>query len=339
MKVKKIISLLLVLSIGVISVGCGKKDEASSGMTTIRLSHTQQPGSQSDLAAKEFAKLVSEKSDGKVKVDIHSNSGLSGGDLTKAIEMVQTGDIDIHLAAPANIANFNSKFYVFWLPYLFPTEEDLIKATKNEDIIKEVDSWLSPMNMTMLGLNNAGARQISNSKIEVKTPEDLKGMNIRVPGANVFIDLYKDYFKANPTAMDFSEVYTALQQGTIDGQENPIAVFESSKLNEVQEYVTLWDGVRDTTIWVINTNKLESLDPEIKKAIEDSAEESVDWANNYLNENEQNIINELESTGTVITKLSDEEIEEFKKVSAPIYDEYSETIGKDIIDLFKGISK
>ena len=128
-----------------------------------------------------------------------------GGDLTKAIELVQAGNIDIHACAPANIANYNPKFYAFWLPFLFDSTEDLVRFVNSERAKNEINKWCNDLEMTMLGINNAGSRQISSNK-EIHSPKDLKGMNIRVPGANVFIDLYRDYFKANPTAMDFSEV-------------------------------------------------------------------------------------------------------------------------------------
>ena len=187
--------------------GCDRSER----QTVINFSHTQAPNSVSDLAAQEFKKYVEEASNGKMRVEIFTNCGLSGGDLTKAIE------------------------------------------TEN------------------LGIHNAGSRQISNSKQEIKTPDDLIGMNIRVPGANVFISLYRTYFGANPTAMDFSEVYTSLQQGAIDGQENPIAVYASSKFDEVQKYVTLWDGVRDTTIWIMSSATLESLTDEEERIVRESA--------------------------------------------------------------------
>lgn len=344
--VKKAVSLLLVSGMALSMAACGGSSSSSSASgsasgassekkVTLNMSHTQAPNSVSDLTAQEFAKLVSEKSNGSVEVKVYTNCGLSGGDLTKAIEMVQTGDIDIHSCAPANIANFDKRFYVFWLPYLFNTEEDLINKCGSEEFKTAINGWCNSLNMTMLGINNAGSRQISNSKKEITTPEDLQGLNIRVPGANVFIDLYKDYFHANPTAMDFSEVYTALQQGTIDAQENPISVFASSKLNEVQQYVTLWDGVRDTTIWVMNTNKLNSLSDNQKKAVEEAAAEALQWGNDYLAENESDIIAQLKEGGTTITELTDEQKQAFKDASAGIYDKYADELGQDVIDLFK----
>lgn len=314
-------------------MGCG--DSSQDGKIIIRMTHTQQPESISDLTAKEFQKYVDEKSDGRIHIEIYQNCGLSGGDLTKAIELVQAGNIDIHACAPANIANYNPKFYAFWLPFLFDSTEDLVRFVNSERAKNEINKWCNDLEMTMLGINNAGSRQISSNK-EIHSPKDLKGMNIRVPGANVFIDLYRDYFKANPTAMDFSEVYTSLQQKTIDGQENPIAVFNSSKFAEVQSNVLLWDGVRDTNIWVISNKTLEKLSPEDIKIIQESAAEALQWGNDYLAANESSIIENLEKNGTKFARLTDEEREEFKEACAGIFVKYIDVVGPDVIDLFQG---
>lgn len=314
-------------------MGCG--DNSQDGKIIIRMTHTQQPESISDLTAKEFQKYVDKKSDGRIRIEIYQNCGLSGGDLTKAIELVQAGNIDIHACALANIANYNPKFYAFWLPFLFDSTEDLVRFVNSERAKNEINKWCNDLEMTMLGINNAGSRQISSNK-EIHSPKDLKGMNIRVPGANVFIDLYRDYFKANPTAMDFSEVYTSLQQKTIDGQENPIAVFNSSKFAEVQSNVLLWDGVRDTNIWVISNKTLEKLSPEDAKIIQESAVEALQWGNDYLAANESSIIENLEKNGTKFARLTDEERQEFKEACAGIFVKYVDVVGPDVIDLFQG---
>lgn len=314
-------------------MGCG--DNSQDGKIIIRMTHTQQPESISDLTAKEFQKYVDKKSDGRIRIEIYQNCGLSGGDLTKAIELVQAGNIDIHACAPANIANYNPKFYAFWLPFLFDSTEDLVRFVNSERAKNEINKWCNDLEMTMLGINNAGSRQISSNK-EIHSPKDLKGMNIRVPGANVFIDLYRDYFKANPTAMDFSEVYTSLQQKTIDGQENPIAVFNSSKFAEVQSNVLLWDGVRDTNIWVISNKTLEKLSPEDAKIIQESAVEALQWGNDYLAANESSIIENLEKNGTKFARLTDKERQEFKEACAGIFVKYVDVVGPDVIDLFQG---
>ncbi len=312
------------------SSGCDSARE----VRVIKFSHTQSPGSVSDLAAMEFKKYVEEASGGTLRVDIFSNCGLSGSDLTKALELTQTGNIDIHSCAPANIANYDPRFYAFWLPFLFPDQESLLKFCSSEKVQKEVNKWCNAIEMEMLGINNAGSRQISNSKKELRTPEDLHGMNIRVPGANVFISLYRDYYGANPTAMDFSEVYTSLQQGAIDGQENPIAVYASSKFDEVQKYVTLWDGVRDTTIWVMSSKTLERLTPEQERIVRESAVKALQWGNDYLAAAEDSIIENLKTKGVIFTYLSPEQKNAFRDQAAGIYDQYKDTIGADVIELF-----
>ena len=148
-------------------MGCG--DNSQDGKIIIRMTHTQQPESISDLTAKEFQKYVDKKSDGRIRIEIYQNCGLSGGDLTKAIELVQAGNIDIHACAPANIANYNPKFYAFWLPFLFDSTEDLVRFVNSERAKNEINKWCNDLEMTMLGINNAGSRQISSNK-EIHSP-------------------------------------------------------------------------------------------------------------------------------------------------------------------------
>ncbi len=320
-------------------VSCSKKDSTASSSSekkvTLNFSHTMAPNSMSDMAAKKFKELVEAKSNGSIKINIVTNSGLSGGDLSKAIEMVGTGDIDIHAAAPTNIANFDPRFYIFWMPFLFPTSDSLMNVLHNKEILTMVGEWTQAQNIRLLGIHNAGARQISNNKKEIRTPDDLKGMNIRVPGAKLFIDCFRDSFSANPTAMDFSEVYTALQQHTIDGQENPVSVFDSSKFNEVQKYLTLWNYVRDTTGWYLSEKTWQKLSPSQQEAVTSCATQALDWANGYLDSNEEKILSKLTSAGVVITKLSDAEIQAFSDKCQPLYESYKSVIGGDVIEKFQ----
>lgn len=338
--IKRVLAIILALAMVFSLASCGGSAQGTgtAESITINFSHTQAPNSVSDNAAKKFKELVEERSGGAIKVNIVGNCGLSGGDLTKALEMTTAGDIDIHACAPTNAANFDSRFYIFWMPFLFPTMDSLLKVCASDEIMAEVDSWCAEMDMKMLGFHNAGARQISNSKKEIRTPEDLKAMNIRVPGAQLFIDCYRDCFGANPTAMDFSEVYTALQQGTIDGQENPVSVFDSSKFNEVQPYITQWDYVRDTTAWFMSNKSLAKLSEEHKQLIQECAGEALGWANTYVTENEEEIVAGLKEKGVTITALTPEEQQAFAEICAPLYEKYNDIIGGDVIELFQRVA-
>lgn len=341
---KKLFALALAGVLALSLAGCGdeKKAEGDSkpAAATVRFnfSHTMAPNSLSDLAAKKFKELVEARTNGTVKVNVVSNCGLSGGDLTKAIEMVGAGDIDMHISAPTNAANFDPRFYIFWMPFLFEDSASLVKIADSQEIIDTVNTWFKPMNIHMIGIHNAGARQISNSEKVIRTPEDLKAMNIRVPGAQLFIDCFRDAFHANPTAMDFSEVYTALQQKTISGQENPISVFDSSKFSEVQKYMTLWDYVLDSTGWYLSQKTLDNkLNEEQRKAVLESGMEAIKWAEGYLGESEKAIIEKLKGQGMEITALTPEEKAAFKDACQPLYAKYENIIGKDVLDLFKRV--
>ncbi len=335
---KLVLVMLSVLAAGVMLASCAKKDEkAASGEkpVTLNFSHTMAPNSMSDMAAKKFKELVEAKSNGSIKINIVTNSGLSGGDLSKAIEMVGTGDIDIHAAAPTNIATFDPRFYIFWMPFLFPTTDSLMNVLHDQEIMNMVGEWTEKQNIRLLGIHNAGARQLSNNKKEIRTPEDLKGMNIRVPGAKLFIDCFRDSFGANPTAMDFSEVYTALQQHTIDGQENPVSVFDSSKFNEVQKYLTLWNYVRDTTGWYMSEKSYQKLSPAQQEAVTSCATEALNWTNDYLSTNETNILAKLKASGVQVADLSEDEIAAFSAKCQPLYESYKSVIGADVIAKFQ----
>ena len=322
---------------------CEKKNTSGAAApaekkVTLNFSHTMAPNSMSDMAAKKFKELVEAKSNGSIKVNIVTNSGLSGGDLSKAIEMVGTGDIDIHAAAPTNVATFDARFYIFWMPFLFPTTQSLMNVIHNQEILDMVGQWTQKQGIKLLGIHNAGARQISNSKGVIKTPDDLKGMNIRVPGAKLFIDCFRDSFGANPTAMDFSEVYTALQQHTIDGQENPVSVFDSSKFSEVQKYLTLWNYVRDTTGWFMSEKTWAKLSPAQQEAVSQAATEALAWADGYLDTNEKNVLQKIRDAGVTVTELSESEIQAFAEKCAPLYDSYKGTIGADVLSKFQAVA-
>lgn len=124
--ISKIISFCCIALLSIFISGCGTSNQDK---IVLKMTHTQNPGSISDLTAQHFKKLLEEKSNGRITVDIFSNCGLSGGDLTKAIELVQAGNIDIHSCAPANIANYDKRFYSFWLPYLFSNQEELLHCS------------------------------------------------------------------------------------------------------------------------------------------------------------------------------------------------------------------
>ena len=170
-------------------------------------------------------------------------------------------------------------------------------------------------------------RQLSNSKREVKTVEDMKDLVIRIPSVNMFIDMFKE-LGASPVAMDFSEVYTASQQGTIDGQENPLSTYASAALNEVQKYVTIYDMVYDTTIWFMNSDKFSSFSQEDQAILTECAEEAAVYYKELVIEEDS------ADEGVTVTRLTEEELAPFREKAEKIYEEYRDVIGADVVDSF-----
>ena len=143
---KKAAAAICAASMVLSMTACGS---AGDKKVELHFTHTQSPGSISDLTAQEFKRLVEERSGGRIKVNIYSNCGLSGGDLTKAIELVQAGNIDIHSCAPPNIANYDKKFYSFWLPFLFPNSDDLLAFCHSDKVHDVVNGWCNDLEMEM----------------------------------------------------------------------------------------------------------------------------------------------------------------------------------------------
>lgn len=187
--------------------------------------------------AMKFAELVSEESGGNITVDVFPNDQLAGGNASKGIEMIADGAVDLAAYAAGVMAVMDEHLLIATIPWTFNNYQEareIIDTTGGEYYKK----LLAAQGMTYLASAHNGFRQIINGKHAVKTPEDVAGLKIRVPGGEVYFKFWKA-FGADPVAMSWSEAFTAIQQGTIDGQENGFSVTNSAKVNEIQQYMTV----------------------------------------------------------------------------------------------------
>ncbi len=189
--------------------------------------------------AKKFAELVEEESGGRVTVAVFPNDQLAGGKSTKGIEMIAVGGADLAAYATSVMSVLDGQMSIATIPWSFDnyTEARTVIDETGGDYYAKV---LEEKGITYLGSFHNGFRQISNSRHEVRTPEDVQGLKIRVPGSEVYMDFFRE-LKADPISMSWSEVFTAIQQGAIDGQENGVSITDSAKMYEVQDYMTLWN--------------------------------------------------------------------------------------------------
>ncbi|BEU88303.1 hypothetical protein TAMA11512_17670 [Selenomonas sp. TAMA-11512] len=192
---------------------------------------------------------------------------------------------------------------------------------------------LATQGLTYLGSVHNGFRQITNSKHAVKTPEDVAGLKIRVPGSELYMKFWRA-FDADPVAMSWGEAFTAIQQGTIDGQENGFSVTASAKVNEIQKYMTVWNYTYESYLFVFNTKIWESLNPKTQELIRRKAKESCEWGRDMVEANEVKLAESFRAGGMEVTTLSPEELAPFKAKVQPVIDEFKFKYGKDAAAAF-----
>ncbi len=342
---KKVLSLILVavmiLSIGL--TGCAPKEEQpapggdqggqSQEKVTLKFSTTTADTSTWTLGAKKFGELISEKTNGRIEVKVYPNDQLSGGNQSKGIEMLMSGSTDITFHSNIIYSVMDERFGVISLPFLINDTEtaDNVLSGEGGEAINKI---LLEKNIVGLGFGENGFRQLTNNVKPVESPADMSGLKLRIPGIKMFISLYKA-LGADPITMNFGEVFTSLQQGTIDGQENPTDVISSSKINEVQKYMTVWDYSYDAIIFGMNKDKFESFSAEDQELIREAAKEACEYQRQINREAAATQTQEFIDGGMEVNVLTSEQKAAFKEAVQPVYTEYEPIMGKELIDAFR----
>lgn len=258
---------------------------------------------------------------------------MSGGDSGTAVSQVADGTQDMSYNSTIIYSIMDERFGVLSAPFLFEdldTAYSLLDGEGGEminDILRE--NGVEPLGY---GLN--GFRQVTTSGDPIKTPEDLNGLKMRVPGIEMYTDLWRE-FGSNPTTMTFSEVFSSLQQGTIDGQENPVEVIHSSQLNEVQNSMTIWDYSFDPLVLGVNKELFDSMSEEDQQIMQEAAVEANQYQIEETRKREETQIEELKESGMEVYELSQDEKEAFKETMEPIYDKYESVWGEELLNAFQ----
>lgn len=283
--------------------------------------------------AQYFADLVKERTGGKITVKVYPSDSISAGNQAKGIEMLMSGSADMTFHSNLIYSVVDERFNVISLPWLFDDYED-VDSTLAGDAGEAINEILDEKRIVGLGFAQNGFRQVTNGKREIKEVSDLEGLKIRVNNSKMQISLFQA-MGADPLNMNFPEVFTALQQGAIDGQETPVDIIYSAKFQEVQKYISLWGYIYDSFIMGINKEKMESFSPELQQIIRDAADEACEYQRTMVREKEVEQLKEFKEAGMVITQKEDMNIDSFKKAAESIYEEYEPIIGKDLIELFQ----
>jgi tripartite ATP-independent transporter DctP family solute receptor len=283
--------------------------------------------------ARKFVELVEQKTGGNITIKVFPNEQLSGGDMVKAIEMARAGAFELDIHSTIIWSNIEPKIGALSLPFAFKdyaTVDRLLAGTVGEIVKKLVEG----NNLHFLAFGENGYRQLTTKKTRVTSPEDMKGLKFRVPTSPVMVDTFKA-MGADPTVINFAELFIALQQGTVDGQENPLGLIESSKFYEVQDYVTMWNYLYDALVFSINKKAWDSLSPEYKKIIEECAKEAMAWQIKITREEDKTLLASLQEKGLEPVILTDEQIKKFQDATKPVWNKFTGNFGVEIMDALK----
>lgn len=341
-KLSLVLALLLVLSFAL--TGCGSKTNTDTGSSssgddkviTIRISHVLQDNHPTNTTLVDVFKPEIEKnSNGKIKVEIYPNAQL--GSDRQAIEAVSLGSLEMSVPGGPVVSGFYEPYMVFDLPFLF-NDRAAAYAAMDGELGEKVAEGLLDQNIVILGIGENGFRHITNNKGPIYTPDDLAGVKIRTMENPLHMAAFKG-MGANPTPIAFGELFTALQQKTVDAQENPVAIILTSKFNEVQKYLTLSSHVFANCPYIINKDFYEGLSPELQKVVADAVTKTVEAQRKTLAEMEAGYIEELKGLGMEVNDLTPEQRQLFAEKSQPAYDLFAEKFGTELIDLAKSYNK
>lgn len=294
--------------------------ESSGEVITLRYADSQPDGYPSVVAAEEFAKIISEKTDGKIEIKIYPGGQL--GDEKSNIEQLQFGALDFARVSIGPLSEFSPSLNVLQLPYLF-RDADHMWAVSDGEIGQQMLDSLEDVNIIGLCWYDAGSRNFYNSVKEIHTLEDLKDLKIRVMESELMIDMAKA-LGVNPTPMNSGEVYSSLQSGIIQGAENNIPTYVANAHNEVARYFTHDEHIRIPEPLLVSKKVMDELTEEEQQIIIDAAKEASKIQRELWKEYEAESIKKAEEKGTIFTELSEEEKMKFQEACKPLYSKYAE---------------
>lgn len=326
-------SLLIVASLFIVITllaGCGTKTDApTDGQDTYnwRFAHEENNGSIQDVYVKEFVRILEEKSDGRINIDIYPVGQI--GDATQQCELLQNGGLEFAIVSPGNTGTIVPENQLFSLHFLFSENmeknKEIFKTSKalNEDL----SAIYLDKNIKVLAYWTEGTMEWTTSK-PVNTPEKWKGLKMRTMPSSIIVESYKAY-GANPTPMPYMEVYSGLQLNMIEGQENPLSAIEEMKFYEVQKYLTLASSSLYVTTTAVNPKFYDSLPADIQKMILETVEETRDYSFQVQEDLNGGSLEKIDASSDIeIVRLTEDERAQFKEASKTAYTAYDNMVGE-----------
>lgn len=300
----------------------------AAGEIIIKFSHVVAPDTPKGRAAEKFKQLAEQKTGGKVKVEIYPNSQLYKD--REEIEALQSGAVQMLAPSMAKFGPMGAReFELFDLPFLFPDQEVLHRVMDGE-VGKKLFAKLDTKGVTGLAFWDNGFKQMSSNK-PMHSPSDLKGLKMRIQSSKV-LDAQMKALGANPQVMAFSEVYTALQQGVVDGTENPVSNFYTQKMNEVQKHMTMSNHGYLGYAVIVNKAFWGGLPADVRSELTQAMKEATAYERSIAqSDNDDALAKVIAAKTTTVYELTPAEREEWKKALVAVHKEFESSIGADLI--------
>ncbi|HSK67893.1 MAG TPA: DctP family TRAP transporter solute-binding subunit [Candidatus Limnocylindria bacterium] len=323
---KKRIALIALLLVAALMTGI-----ATASAATLKMAITASETSSWYAGAKIFKQIVEEKTNGRYTVELYPNEQLASGNQQRGVEMLYTGETDVDLHSTMIHSNIEPKLAAISMPFAYKTLEEVdAKLINDETALAAIRELVESKGAVLLGIGENGFRQITNSKREIRTPADLERLKIRVPNIQLNLDIFRA-LGADPTAMAFGEVYTALQQGTIDGQENPLDTIRSNNIQEVQKFISLWNYSYDPILLAVSQDLWNSLSDADKAIFQEAGQKAMEEQRTITRARNVALEKEFADAGLKVSYLTDAEKQAFKDALGDLIKTYEEKLGKDLL--------
>ncbi len=331
---------LLVMVVGTAFV-LSTQVQAASYKPEYKLSVVVGPQTSWAQSGVKFADLVRERTGGKIHIKCYFAGQLFAGMQTNEFLITRQGIADFAVGSTINWSPTVKELNLFNLPFFFPSYKAL-DAVEIREPGKLLFKIIEEKGVIGLGWGENGYRELTNSKRPVRAPEDINGLKIRVVGSPLFIDTFRA-FGANPVSINWSETLTALQQKTVDGQENPVSsIVIPYKLWEMNKHITVWRYAIDPHILGISKETWNSFDPKDREIVAKAAHEAMAWNKREARrglEGSNEAFETLKKHGMEVSILTPKETEGFKAKTKAVYDKWEKEIGPDLVSAAEKIVK
>ena len=292
--------------------------------------------SQGGIAMAEALKpYIEEASNGRIEVQLYYNSTL--GDARSTTEQCQMGNLECGIIDAPTLGTFAPSVQILDLPYLF-ANVDIAHAALDGEFGQVIKDELYEVGLYQPYFCDNGWRDISNTVREIRTPDDMKGLKIRVMETPTFLSTMKA-LGANPTPMAFSELYTGLSQGTVEGQDNGVVLTVTAKLPEVLKYYTRVGYIYSAGATIVSRSWYESLDPELQEVVTEGIWKYTEMERELNTKMEQDMVAEIEAAGVKVTELTAEEQQQWIEVCQSVWPKLTKDMDPDLVAMAKTVNQ